>query len=85
VKQLRIKIPFKEGLHARPSLILANICNKINSDIVFSKGDKEVNPKSILGIMTLGAVYGDEVVLKVTGEDEEKAMEMIKQYFNECY
>lgn len=30
-------------------------------------------------IMTLGAVYGDKVVFKVTGEDEEKAMEMIKK------
>ena len=81
MKELTITIPFKEGLHARPASELAKVCQVINSNIVLSKGDRDVNPKSILGIMTLGATYGDEVVFRVTGEDEEEAIEVLANYF----
>lgn len=83
MKQLTIKIPFKEGLHARPASQLAKACQVIESDIVLSKGDREVDPKSILGIMTLGAAYGDEVIFKVTGVDEDKAIGILENYFTE--
>ena len=81
MKQLTIKIPFKEGLHARPASELAKACQAIESDIVLTKGDRDVDPKSILGIMTLGAAYGDEVTFEVTGEDEDKAIEILENYF----
>lgn len=81
MRELTIKVPFKEGLHARPASELAKVCQVIESDIVLSKGDRDVNPKSILGIMTLGAAYGDEVVFKVTGVDEDQAIESLAAYF----
>ena len=81
MKELTVKIPFKEGLHARPASELAQVCQVIESDIVLTKGDRDVDPKSILGIMTLGAAYGDEVIFKVTGSDEDKAIETLEDYF----
>lgn len=82
MRQLTIKVPFKEGLHARPASELVKVCQTIESDIVLSKGDREVDPKSILGIMSLGASYEDEIIFKVTGEDEDKAIEALEDYFS---
>lgn len=81
MREITVKVPFEEGLHARPASELAKACQVIESDIVLSKGEQEVNPKSILGIMTLGAAYGDEVVLRVTGEDEDKGIQILEEFF----
>lgn len=79
--QYKVTIPFKEGLHARPASELVKACMKIKSSITLSKGDAKVNPKGILGIMSLGAAYGDEVSFSIEGEDEETAVMELKKFF----
>lgn len=74
-------IIFDEGLHARPASTLVRICNNIKSDIEITKEDMSANPKSILEIMALGAATGEEVSLKVEGEDEEEAFKLISDFF----
>lgn len=81
MKELVIKVPFQEGLHARPASELVKVCQVIKSDISLSKGERTVDPKSILGIMSLGASYEDEIIFTVTGEDEEQAVEAISNFF----
>ena len=74
-------VDFEEGLHARPASLLVKVCQTAKSDIKIAKGDTEVNPKSILGILTLGASQGDELVIEVSGEDEEAISQNIKDFF----
>ncbi|NLK97441.1 HPr family phosphocarrier protein [Defluviitalea saccharophila] len=71
----------EEGLHARPASELTKLCQKFSSDIKLAKDSKEVNPKSILGILSLGAGKGDKVTVKVNGQDEQEAMKTIEQFF----
>lgn len=71
----------EEGLHARPASELTKLCQKFSSDIKLIKDLKEVNPKSILGILSLGAGKGDQVTVKVNGQDEQEAMKTIEQFF----
>ncbi|NLM13722.1 MAG: HPr family phosphocarrier protein [Epulopiscium sp.] len=72
----------EEGLHARPASELTKLCQKFSSDIKLIKDSHEVNPKSILGILSLGAGKGDQVTVKVNGQDEQEAMKTIEQFFN---
>ena len=81
MKSIQVTVPFKEGLHARPATDLVKICQVIKSDITLVKEDVTVNPKSILGIMSLGAAYGTPLTIEVNGVDEDLAIEKLSQYF----
>ncbi|WP_069999729.1 HPr family phosphocarrier protein [Cellulosilyticum sp. I15G10I2] len=76
-----VKVPFKEGLHARPAAELVNVCKTSVSDITLAKDEFEINPKSILGILTLAAGHGNELKVAVNGEDEELMAQKIKEFF----
>lgn len=73
----------KSGLHARPAAIFAQQAKTFQSQITLSKGDKTVNAKSILSILSLGAEQGDQVVLKVEGEDAESALNKLATLLEE--
>jgi phosphocarrier protein len=45
--------------------------------VKIEKDGSEIDGKSILGILTLAAVQGSEVIFKVEGRDEEMAMQAI--------
>ena len=72
--QKKIVIKNKSGLHARPAALFVQIANKFDSDIIVKKGSKEVNGKSIMGILMLAAGKGATVILKVEGSDAQEAM-----------
>ena len=67
----------KSGLHARPAAIFVQHAKEFKSQITLSKNDKTVNGKSILSVLTLGAEQGDQVVLKVNGDDAEAAIDKL--------
>ena len=46
------------------------------------KNNKNINGKSIIGVMTLAAEMGSELLLTFEGEDEKEASEEISDYFN---
>ena len=72
--QKKIVIKNKLGLHARPAALFVQISNKFESDISVKRGSKEVNGKSIMGILMLAAGKGTAVILKIEGEDAHTAM-----------
>ena len=45
-------------------------------------GQKKVNAKSIMGMMTLGLDSGEQIILSTNGEDEEAAMTSIEKYLS---
>ena len=65
------------GLHARPAAKFVKTAKGYSSDIVVVKDGAEVNAKSSLRLMTLGAKHGDKVVIRAEGEDEEAATEAL--------
>lgn len=74
-------VGFSEGLHARPASQLVKVCQKAKSDIKIIKETTEVNPKSILGILTLGAAHNDVINIEVSGEDEAQIASDLKAFF----
>ena len=59
--EAKIVITNETGLHARPAANLVNEAAKYSCDLRIRKGSKEVNLKSMLGLLSLGAGKGDEV------------------------
>ena len=77
-----LEITNKKGLHARAAAKLINLTHNFQSDVYISKGDNEVNGKSILGLLMLAAHQGTWVTVKVEGNDEDTALESICELIN---
>lgn len=72
-----VTIKNKLGLHARAAVKLVNLANRFESSVRIEKDGSEIDGKSILGILTLAAVQGSLITLKVSGRDELKALEAL--------
>ena len=77
-----ITIQISNGLEARPVAMLVQVASQFESRIQVESGDKHVNAKSIMGMMTLGLDAGEEITLSANGEDEEDAMKSIENYLS---
>lgn len=80
-----IKIKNKNGLHARPAAHLVKTAGKFKSHIKITKDGLEVNGKSIMGVMTLAAESGSELVFQIEGDDEQEAIEAIKDLIDKNF
>ena len=76
-----VKVLNRAGIHARPSALLVQTTKNFKSNIYIQKGSDNINAKSIMGIITLGASYGTELKIIAEGEDEETAVESIVKLF----
>jgi phosphocarrier protein HPr len=65
------------GLHARAASKFVTIANTFDADVYLSVGDREVNAKSILGVMMLAASKGTQVTLRCTGKQAGAAYDAL--------
>lgn len=79
-KPITIQIP--SGLEARPVALLVQVASQYESEIYVESGEKKVNAKSIMGMMTLGLVAGEDVTVTANGGDEEEAIVNIEKYLS---
>jgi phosphocarrier protein len=77
VPEATVTITNQTGLHARPAALFVQAAKRFQSKIVVSKDGKEVDAKSIIGIMTLAAKPGAAIVIRAEGEDSEQALEAL--------
>ncbi|MBQ2320206.1 MAG: HPr family phosphocarrier protein [Lachnospiraceae bacterium] len=78
----KMKIQLQNGLEARPVAVLVQVASQYNSSIYVEYENRKVNAKSIMGMMTLGLIAGEEVVVSANGDDEETAMSDIEKYLS---
>ena len=76
-----VKIVNKAGLHTRPAATIVKMAAKYKCEFFISKDGLNINAKSIIGVMTLAAEMGSELVLTFDGDDEKQASEEIIDYF----
>lgn len=77
-----INIKNKAGLHTRPAATIVKLASKYKCEFFISKDGLNINGKSIIGVMTLAAEMGSELVLTFDGEDEQHAADEIIDFFN---
>jgi phosphotransferase system HPr (HPr) family protein len=74
MRSQKIILKNRIGLHARPAAIFVKKARVFDSEIIIKKGIQEANGKSIISIMALGAMKGDELIILTKGSDEDKCI-----------
>ncbi len=75
-----ITVRLSSGLEARPVAMLVQVASQYDSRIHIECGERKVNAKSIMGMMTLGLNVGESIVVSADGPDEEAALAGIEAY-----
>lgn len=75
--QRTVTIASSVGLHARPAALFVQAATATGLPVQISKvgGDDPVDARSILGVMALGAKFGEEVVLTADGDGADAALD----------
>lgn len=69
------------GLHARATAKLVQTLSSYRSNVTLAAKGREVNAKSIMGVMLLAAGQGTSVVVRLDGEDEAEALQALVDLF----
>ncbi len=79
--QKDVTIKNRAGIHARPAALIVQTATKFSCKVFLKKDDEEINAKSIMGIITLGAGYDSMVTITTEGEDENEAADALARLF----
>ena len=79
MKRETATVQLKNGLEARPIAVLVQLASQFDSKVYLESEGKRVNAKSIMGMMSLGLVTGESVVIEADGKDEDAAVAAIEE------
>jgi phosphocarrier protein len=80
--EITVQIKNKAGLHTRPAATIVKLASKYKCDFYLAKDGLNINGKSIIGVMTLAAEMGSDLILTFEGPDEKEASAEIMDFFN---
>lgn len=72
-----------QGVHARPATNLVKKANQFKSKLTLHHEGKQVDLKSVMGVMSLGIHKGSLISIEANGEDEKEALEALTDLINE--
>jgi phosphocarrier protein len=75
--QQEVEIVNRLGLHARAAARFAAVASEYQAEVLVRRGDREVNGKSIMGLMMLAAARGATLSIACDGEDADAALERL--------
>lgn len=82
-----VTIVNRKGLHARPAASFVKLASQFDCKVRVREGDKDVDGKSIVGMMILAASQGAQITISADGEDERRAIDsltdLVADGFNE--
>ena len=64
----------------RPGAVLVQIASQYDSKVHLVTGDKGINAKSIMGMMSMNFENGSELTIVADGADEEAAVNALSEY-----
>lgn len=71
------------GLHIRPAGKLVALAKTFESAVSVSAGEKKVDGKRMVALMSLGIKCGDSVTVSVDGADEKAASAALQTFLSE--
>lgn len=77
VAQTIITIENELGLHTRVATVLVQLAHEFESDFFISNGDREVNGKSIMGVLLLQIHKGQKIKISAQGPDAQDLVDAI--------
>ena len=78
----QIEIVNKLGLHARASAKLSQLAAQFPCEILLSRNGRQINAKSIMGVMMLAAGIGSTVTLETVGDQADEAIQALTALIN---
>lgn len=81
MKSFSYVITDEVGIHARPAGLLVKEAKKYKSEIVIISGEKSAQATKLMALMGLGVKCNDEVVVQITGDDEDIAYLNMQHFF----
>jgi phosphocarrier protein len=80
-----IKIINKLGLHARASAKLSKLATEFPCEVLLSRNGRQINAKSIMGVMMLAAGIGSTVTLETIGDRADEALQALTDLINQRF
>lgn len=77
-----IAVKLENGLEARPVALLVQVASQYESKVYIESGEKKVNAKSIMGMMSLSLAAGETLEVIADGKDEAEAISSIEKYLS---
>lgn len=74
MREQDITVSNRLGLHARAAAKLVQTVQPFRSTVMLLNNHREVNAKSIMGVMMLAASQGTVVTIRADGADEDDAL-----------
>ncbi len=85
MQQREIEIVSTLGLNAAASARLVQLSSKYLCEVSLARSGRNVNAKSLMGVMMLAAGKGSRVILETDGPDETEALEAIAALIGEPF
>ena len=79
-KEVRVADIISKHANGIADLVAQACC--FESDIRLLCDNKNINAKSIMGMMTLGLAAGENVTVSADGDDESEAIQSIEEYLS---
>lgn len=83
IHEIVLTIRNDAGLHLRPAALFVRTAARFHSDIRIANlsrdARKEVNAKSMMGLLQLGVGPGQQVQVRATGDDAAAAVAALEQ------
>ncbi len=81
MREQDIVVSNRLGLHARASAKLVQLVQGFKSTVMLLNKGREVNAKSIMGVMMLAAGLGTQLTVRAEGPDEDAALAAVIELF----
>ena len=75
-----VVVKMQQDFEARPIANLVQVANRYESKIYLEHGDSRVNAKSIMGMISLALLNGEEILVDAEGADEAEAVAAIEEF-----
>lgn len=75
-----VVVKMQQDFEVRPIANLVQVANRYESKIYLEHGDSRVNAKSIMGMMSLALLNGEEILVDAEGADEAEAVAAIEEF-----
>ena len=79
VRAATVALPSGVDLHARPAADFVRTAMGFAASVQVAAGEREVDAKSLLSVLALGAKGGTELRLTATGEDAAAALDALSK------
>lgn len=76
-----VVVGLENGLHLTPSSRIVKLAQTFSSQLSIRKGNRAVDAKSMLDLLTLAAEHGETLQLEACGDDAEEAVAAVALLF----